>query len=80
MEVLVEGCIDSEQALAALKASSEEDWLKTFLGCVVLGHAFAVDFARKEDADTFADRIRSMGFRCRVWEGPAPSQRVQSNR
>jgi hypothetical protein len=80
VEVLIENCTDRERSLAALAASSDEDWLKIALKAeALLGQPFAVCFESGNDANVFADRIRCLGFECRVWEGPSPSQRVKAN-
>ncbi len=79
MEVLIEGCETCDRTLAALDASTEQVWIKTALSNVVLlGQAFAVEFECEMDANTFADRVRHLGFKCRVWDGPLSSQRVEA--
>lgn len=79
MEVLVEHCESGEQTLAAIEASSEKEWLKSALrGAVLMGQAFAVEFELEDDAVMFADRMRRLGFRCQVQDGPSRGQRVKA--
>lgn len=78
VEVLVEDCENQAETLAMLDASDEEMWLKTALkGVLLLRQPFAVKYECKADADAFADRIRRLGFRCRVWDGPNASDRIK---
>jgi hypothetical protein len=77
VEVLVEGCERRREIILAVDASSEEPWLKSALsGVYFLDQPFAVRFQAEPEAEEFAGRVRRLGFRCKVWGGPDPSQRL----
>ena len=76
-ELLVEGFTNQAEVVRAVDDCSEEKWLKTALLAVVfLDQSFAIRFQTESEATNLAERIRSLGFRCKVWHGPDPSQRV----
>jgi hypothetical protein len=76
-ELLVEGFTKSDEVVRAVDECSEEKWLKTaLLGVVFLDQPFTIRFHEESEATKVADRLRSLGFRCKVWKGPDPSQRV----
>jgi hypothetical protein len=77
VEVLVEGCERRREIILAVEASSEEPWLKSALSSLfLLNQPFAVRFKTQTEAEEFAGRVRSLGFQCRVWGGPDPSERL----
>lgn len=79
VEVLVEGCERPRETLLAIDASSEKPWLQAALkGVILLDQPFAVQFQTGPEAEEFAGRMRTWGFRCKVGSGPDPSQRVTS--
>jgi hypothetical protein len=76
-EVRVEGFDDRDAAVQAIDDCSEADWLKkALLGVVLLEQPFAIRYDVQADAHAVADRIRLLGFRCKVGPGPDPSERV----
>src|SRR5262245_11894956 len=76
-ELLVEGFTDRNEVARAVDACSEEQWLKSgLLGVVLLDQPFAIRFDDESEATELADRLRSLGFRCKVWKGPDLSQRI----
>jgi hypothetical protein len=76
-ELLVEGFTSRDEAARAVDACNEENWLKSaLLGVVFLDRPFAIRFEEESEATKLANRICPLGFRCKVWKGPSPSQRV----
>lgn len=76
-ELLVEGFTNRNDVIRAVDTRLEDAWLKSWLlGILVLDQPFAVEFNDESEATELADRLRSLGFRCKVWNGPDPSQRV----
>ncbi len=76
-ELLVEGFTNRDEVVRAVDESSETGRLKTaLLGVVFLDRQFAMQFDDEPEAMKLADRLRSLGFQCKVWNGPDPTQRV----
>jgi hypothetical protein len=66
-ELLVESFLDRDEAVRAVDACSEEKWLKTWLlNVVFLAQPFAVQFEDQSEANELSDRIRRLGFQCKV--------------
>jgi hypothetical protein len=76
-EMLVEGCHNREEAIRSVDASTEKEGLKKALFSVaLLEKPFSVGFESESEATKLADRIRSLGFVCKVSRGPDPRQRL----
>src|SRR4051812_47798561 len=76
-ELLVEGFDDRNKVVRAVDSCSEEQWLKSaLLGVVFLDQPFAIRFNEVTEAESLSDRLRVLGFRCKVWKGPDPSRGV----
>ncbi len=80
-ELLVEGFTNRDEVVRAVEECSEAKWLKTaLLGVVILDQPFAIRFDEESEATNLANRLRSLGFRCKVWQGPDPSQAFRASR
>ena len=76
-ELLVEGFGEQDAVTQAVNDCSEPDWLKrALLGVVLLDQPFAIRYDVEAEAQSVANRIRELGFRCKVWPGPDPNERV----
>lgn len=76
-ELLVDGFGNRDAALQAVNDCSEAAWLKqALLGVVLLEQPFAIRYDVETEAQAVADRIRLLGFRCKIWAGPDPRERV----
>jgi hypothetical protein len=76
-ELLVDGFADRDVSVQAVNNCSEAPWLKqSLLGVIFLDQPFAIRYDAETEAQEVASRIRDLGFRCKVWAGPDPSERV----
>jgi hypothetical protein len=76
-ELLVDGFGNRDAVAKAVNDCSEADWLKqALLGVVFLDQSFAIGYDVEAEAQAVANRIRLLGFRCKVWPGHDPRERV----
>src|SRR5947209_18768997 len=67
-ELLGDGFASREAAILAVDSCSEIDWLKqALLGVVLLRQPFAIRYKDESEANAVAERIRALGFQCKVF-------------